>query len=430
MRHEPGLKEDAKNLSLVTGSALVAALLTIGLLANQMRAAPEPERVVRTVQPVVVEVVEIPEVVEPEPAPEPEPVRVPLTGSNRLYGTITTVYGAEFTGYIRWDRNEGSWVDLLDASKPRRKGGSSLSGIRFGHIDRIDDLDRRSARFTLRSGERIVLNSNASDLGTGLRSLVVDEGNGRIAEFDWRDLETIDFEEPGDTPPSESRLYGTLTTRTGMQFTGYVTWDVDEIYSTDVLDGDLDGRRMEIPFGDIRSIERHSSWGARVTLEDGESMILEGTNDVDSSIRNITVSDPALGQVLVQWDDFDMVEFHGTDDEVAATYFDGGARLYGTVTTDRGDRYTGEITWDDDEEFTWEMLNGDIEDIELSIELGNVQSIARHSSGATVTLRDGRTFQLRGSNDLDDGNRGIRIRTDGREYEVDWRDFAEVTFGR
>ena len=316
MRHEPGLKEDAKNLSLVTGSALVAALLTIGLLANQMRAARAPEPVVRTVQSIVVEIVEIPEVVEPEPVVA---VVAPLSGSNRLYGTVTTVYGSEFTGYIRWDRNEGSWVDLLDASKPRRRGGSSVSGIRFGHVDRIDVVDRSSARFTLKSGDEMVLNSRASDLGTQLRSLVVDEGAGNVAEFEWRDLEVIDFSEPGSRGPSESRLFGTLTTRTGAQFTGYITWDVDEIYSTDILDGDLDGRRMEVPFGTIESIERHSSWGARVTLKTGESMILEDTNDVDSSIRNISISDPALGQVLLEWDDFDMVRFHGTDDEAAFT---------------------------------------------------------------------------------------------------------------
>lgn len=423
MRHEPGLKEDAKNLSLVTGSALVATLLTLGLLASQMRAAPD---VAPTVRPIVVEVVSVPE------PPEPRPVvvePVPLTGAQRLYGTVTTVNGAELTGFLRWDRNEGSTVDLLDASKPRRRGGSSISGIRFGHVDAIDVTDRRSARFTLKSGERIELDSNASDLGTGMRALIVDQGDGDVAELQWRDLQRVDFEEPGARKPSENRLHGTLTTRTGMRFTGYVTWDVDEIYSTDVLDGDLDGRRMEIPFGEIHTIERHSSWGARVTLRDGRSMILEDTNDVDASIRNISVSDPALGQVLLHWNDFDVVELHGSRDE-ALTPFDGGRPLHGTVVTRGGDAYTGEITWDDDEEFTWEMLNGDLDDVEFSVEFGNIEFLEKAGSGSVVTLRDGRTFELSGGNDVDRGNRGIRIRTDGREFEVDWSDFAEVRFGR
>jgi hypothetical protein len=429
MRHEPGVKEDAKNLSLVTGSALVAALLTIGLLANRMTAQPEPETVVRTVQPVVVEVVEIPEVVEPEP----EPVvveRVPLTGAQRLYGTVRTQYGKEFTGFIRWDRNEGSTVDLLDATKKRRRGGSSISGIRFGHVDRIDVLDRSSAAFALKSGDRVELHSNASDLGTGLRALVVDEGNGHLAEFQWRDLDQVEFHDPGSAQPSENRIHGTLTTRTGMKFTGYVTWDVDEIYSTDILDGDQDGRRMKIPFADIATIERHSSWGARVTLRSGESMILEDTNDVDSSIRNISISDPALGQVLLHWNEFDMVELHGLDSEGPLVQFDGGARLYGTVVTQGGESYTGEITWDDDEAFTWEMLNGDIDDVEFTIEFGNIERIEKSGSGARVTLEDGRTLELSNGNDVDSGNRGITIRTDGRDFEVDWRDFSEVTFGR
>ena len=45
-----------------------------------------------------------------------------------------------------------------------------------------------------------------------------------------------------------------------------------------------------------------------------------------------------------------------------------------------------------------------------------------------LILKDGRSFELSGSNDVDRGNRGIIIRTDGREYEVDWNDFAEATF--
>lgn len=431
--HEPGLKEDAKNLSVVTGSAILAALVTIGLVANQMTAAPE-QMVVREIQPVVIEVVEVPEVPEiVEPAPEPvvvERVVAPLTGINRLYGTVTTVYGSEFTGYLRWDRNEGSWTDLLDATKPRLRGGSSISGIRFGHVDRIDVLGRDAAMFTLRNGEQMELRGNASDLGSGLRALIVQEASGNSAEFEWRDLESVDFMAPGSTPPAESRLHGTLTTRSGLTFTGYVTWDVDEIYTTDILDGDADGRRMRIPFGEIASIERYSSWGSRVTLNNGDQMILEGSNDVDGSISGIEISDATLGAVKLDWDDFDRVEFHGTNDEVAAANFDGGRLIRGTVETLDGERYSGDIVWDRDETFTWEMLNGDIRGLDFHIEFGNIERIERTSRGAEVTLWDGRSFHLSGSNDVDDGNRGLLIRTDGREFEIDWDHLAEVTFSR
>jgi hypothetical protein len=430
--HEPGLHEDAKNLSVVTGSAILAALITIGLVTNQMVASPD-ETVVREIQPVVIEVVEV---APPEPAPEPvpvvrvEPVRAPLTGINRLYGTVTTVYGSEFTGYIRWDRNEASWTDLLDATKPRYRGGSSQSGIRFGHVDRIDVTGRSSARFTLRNGEQMELTATASDLGTGLRALLVSEADGNVAEFQWRDLESVDFFAPGSTPPAESRMFGTLKTRSGMEFTGYITWDVDEVYSTDILDGDANGRRMRIPFGEIASIERESSWGSRVTLNNGEQFVLEGTNDVDGSISGIEVSDATLGAVKLDWNDFDIVEFHGTNDEVATANFDGGSPLYGTVSTQTGQSYTGEIIWDADEMYTWEMLKGDIRDVAFHVEFGNIASIEKTRRGSLVVLRDGRSFELTGSNDVGRGNRGITIRTDGRDYEVDWGDFGEVTFSR
>ena len=417
MRREPGLKEDTKNLGLIGGSACVAALITAGFLL----ASPSDTR------HVTVRVVEI----EPALTISHVVLETPLSGSNRLYGHVRTVDGGEYTGFIRWDRNEGSWTDFLDANKPTARGGSSISGIRFGHVDQIEVLSRNSARFTLKSGETVDLTARASDLGSGLRALIVDDANGMRAEFEWRDLDVIDFipPPPGERP-REGRLFGTLTTRTGMEFTGYVTWDVDEIYTSDVLDGDLDGDRLKIPFGAIESIERFGPRAALVVLNSGEEMILDGTKDVNSSNAGISLSDAGLGQVKLGWSEFDRVVFHGTDDEAAFMHFDGGARIEGTVVTAGGEELSGEIRWDKDQAFTWEMLNGEIRDVEFKVEFSQIARIAKTRRGAEVTLLDGRVFELSGTNDVDDGNRGIVIDDDGRTREVEWDDFRELRLTR
>ena len=36
---------------------------------------------------------------------------------DRIWGRIYTTSGDVYEGFIRWDRNEGSWVDVLDGSK-------------------------------------------------------------------------------------------------------------------------------------------------------------------------------------------------------------------------------------------------------------------------------------------------------------------------
>jgi hypothetical protein len=411
-RHDPSLGEDARNLTIVAGSAALTALLTIGLLS----AAPTRSVEVRTIERV-----------------QPGSHRVLVsyqTGANRLYGTVLTHDGASVTGYIRWDRNEGSWSDVLDASKPRPRGSASASCIRFGHVQRIDVRSGDEAELTLKSGEHVVLDGRATDLGSGLRALVVEMPGGSVAELGWKDLERVEFAEaPADAPPS-SRLFGTLETRSGLEFTGYVAWDVDEIYTSDVLDGDDEtGERQRIPFGAIATIERESPRSARVTLHDGSTLGLHGTNDVDRSNGGISVSDPALGQVEVDWDGFDRVRFHDEGEEAAFTAFDGGAPLRGTLVTRDGEELVGEIVWDDDESFTWEMLNGEADGVTFDIELGQISSIRRVSDGARVTLRDGRSFTLSGSNDVDGDNRGIVVRNGSGAHEIDWEDFAELRLG-
>ena len=408
---KPEPREDVKNLSVIAVSAAVALILTGGFLSlSLIEDVPEARARVR------IQLV------------EPLADMGPVSGDTRLYGTVVTRHGQPHTGFIRWDRNEGSWSDLLDADKVSEGGRVTQSGVRFGHIHRIEVLNRESALLTMKSGHQTEMNGGATDLGSGLRALLVQQPGQGIQEFDWGDLESVEFQPaPEGLSASEARIFGTLTTRSGEEFTGYVAWDVDEIYTTDILDGEADGVDREIPFGAITSIQREGSRGVRVTLRDGDPLYLTGSNDVDSSNRGISISDPALGQVMVEWRELDIVRFWQPDNDTGYGFFDGGHLIQGTVITESGDEFSGEIAWDNDEAYSWEMLNGDSGAVEFHVEMGQIARLQKTRRGSLVELKDGRTFELTGSNDVDDGNRGITVRTENGAREIEWDEFRELT---
>ena len=379
---------------------------------------------------------------------------------DRLYGIITTDDGDVYEGFIKWDKNEASWVDILDGSKrlerttdrPTRQrrmrlfgleiewdddddgySTTRLSGIRMGHIQRLENTGSNRALLTLRSGQEVELRGGSTDIGNDVRDISVDDGRNTI-DLQWRDIDFIDFTavpRNARAPRSGERLYGTLTTRSGLEFTGYICWDIDEVLAEDILDGDDErGRDREIPFGDIAEIARNNSRSARVVLNSGDELILDGSNDVNSSNRDILVLDPSLGQVRVPWEEFDTVVFERSDYTYSYDRFYTTAPLAGTVESRDGDMFSGEIRWDDDEAYTWEFINGETDGLDFKIELGLVRRIERLSSrAALITLFDGREFELRGSNDVNDENSGIIIvDKDGDERYVDWEDFDRVTF--
>ncbi|HUH14017.1 MAG TPA: hypothetical protein VMK65_12960 [Longimicrobiales bacterium] len=414
-------------------------------------------------------------VATPQDAVSPQEIPSP----DRLYGRITTTDGASFEGFIRWDRNEGSWSDILNGSKQlpvenRRQaerlaqerraapeerertirflglkiswtedGGrrgssyasSASSGLRFGHIRSIEPTGSDRARITLRTGERVELRGGSTDIGTDSRGIEVEDAVRGKVGLDWRDIERVEFmaPPPGARPAhAGERLYGTLRTRRGDEFTGFVAWDVDEIFTTDVLDGEEGGRDREVPFEGIAAIERYSSSAANVRLRNGEAMVLRGSNDVNSSNRGITISDPHLGEVSVGWDEFDVLTFEPVPAQALYDRFDGGRRLRGSVRTADGRTLVGFIRWDNDEEWSWELLDGRSRGVDMDVEFGEIQSIEKASSrSAFVELRDGRTFEMDGSNDVNESNKGIFVTSEGGEtVMVRWSEFRDVVFSR
>ena len=279
---------------------------------------------------------------------------------DRLYGKIVTVDGDEFQGLIRWDKNEACWYDVLDGTKElsreayrserdrRRKysdrghsvelfgvrigsstnwdwSGSAQSGIRMGHIKRMDAIHDDEVKLTLKSGEEVELSGGSTDIGDDIREIIIEDPDEGEVEFVWEDIDYVEFMPSPNKETSRfgERLYGTLTTRRGDEYTGWVTWDIDEVFPDDILDGEDGRRKRKIEFDKIKSIERYSSSGATVYLKNGDKMLLRGTNDVDDDNRGILIADMGFGQVRIPWDEFDRLEFKEPPSKPSYSDFDG-----------------------------------------------------------------------------------------------------------
>lgn len=378
----------------------------------------------------------------------------------RICGVVQTRDGETFEGPIRWDKNEAFWDDMLDATKKRegrygegrrrerhisifglkitwdedRGNDKATSGIQFGYIKTLERRSRNRAILELKDGERITFYGSGTDVGSGVREIIIDDPREGEVELDWDDLDMIEFAEcdPDQITRPETRLYGEVETRRGDKFKGFICWDMDELFYSDILDGEERHRNRKIPFGKIKAIERRSSSSARVYLRNGDKMKLSGTNDVDNGNRGIVILDRDFGRVVVEWDDFDRLEFLDGGDKYLPSYddFEETRPLYGVVYDEDGDSYEGFIRWDDDETYSWELLDGEYRGPEVDVEFSQIAEIEKVSSrSCRVTTKSGNSFKLSGSNDVNDENKGIFVTTeDGEEIELDWYDFDKVIF--
>lgn len=379
-----------------------------------------------------------------------------------LFGTITTESGDRYTGRIRWDKNEGFWDDVLNATKydderyedvrPNRRSRVSIFGLeivtdgafqdwnsssqlRFGHIESIVPRSRGRAVVLLKSGEKVRFEDSGTDIGSDNRGIQVFLPDREVIDLEWGEIEEVGFfPEPEDyriPDPTIERLYGRVVTESGEEYAGFIAWDADEIYSDDILDGEEDGRDRKIAMGTIESITKSGHDACRVRTKSGREMRLDNSNDVDSGLRGIQIQMPNLGQVEVEWDEFESITFTPAPTGLQPTYdrFDGGRPLHGTVIDEDGNSYNGTIVWDNDERYTWEFLDGEADRVQYNVEFAQIKSIARRSSrAAEVTLRDGTVLDLRDSNDVNDECRGIYIQTDGGLEVLEWDEFDRVDF--
>ncbi len=176
-------------------------------------------------------------------------------------------------------------------------------------------------------------------------------------------------------------------------------------------------------FGDIEQIIITGDKRADVVMKSGTTFDVEGySDDVGGKIH---VDDQELGKIELRWDRLESIRFMAAPRDADP----GVTRLHGTVLTDSGE-FQGYIQWDKQECTSDDVLDGETEDGEVDIPMGRIRSIERRSRrGSIVELKDGRSFEMRGSNDVNDDNRGIMVEDPrfGR-VTIPWSEFEKVTF--
>jgi hypothetical protein len=257
-----------------------------------------------------------------------------------------------------------------------------------------------------------------------------------VVDLDTGQIRTIEFLATVPRAAAPNRLYGTVQTRQG-DFSGFIQWDEYDGLGTDELDGRTTDGDVRLRYDTIRSIARHSTDSARVTLLDGRELVLAGTREAGPDNRGIYVDDPRYGRVLVSWKAFERLDFSPGGSGPAYSDFPPGRALAGSVTTRDGRRLSGRLVYDLDESETTETLDAALQGVDYNIPINIITSIVPHGNDrtagrATVILHDAEQLHLELTGDLGERNAGMLIFVDGRarpEY-VPWSDVAQIDFDR
>ena len=266
----------------------------------------------------------------------------------------------------------------------------------------------------------------------------------------------------------ESFIYGKITTFDDEVYEGQIRWGKEEAYWTDMFNAskrDNDNidylsdqelkdlteskhrrnggggnnlwnkwsnneyhydfiHQFSCQFGEIKKIDLKRYKRAMVVMKDDSKIKIsgEGYNDLEA---DIVIYDQKKGRVKLRWSELLMIEFLATPPNLESQL---GKPLFGTVKT-RDGIFVGQIQWDKDERVSSDILDGRNSEGKHKIEFEEIKAIEKMGDGCDITFKDGSDDYLHGSNDVDDGNRGIIVSNPafGRVV-ISWKDFRKVEF--
>ncbi len=233
--------------------------------------------------------------------------RIPKYG-RLLYGTAETRRGESYTGFIKWDDDERLADDILDGES--RNGDQKVP---FENIVSIEK-DRGGSLVTFKSGRDIYMDGS-NDVSNGNRGIIVYEESVGTIEIPWKYFDKLTFEEPPIGPTYRNynmprALQGSVISYDGDKHDGQIIFDMDELWDFEILDGEDDYVKYEIPFRNIKRIIPKNRSFSQIFLRNGMELLLGDTQDVSNSNNGLLIArDPNRKAIRIDWDDIDEIIF-------------------------------------------------------------------------------------------------------------------------
>jgi hypothetical protein len=227
-------------------------------------------------------------------------------GSARLHGTATLRSGDSYTGYLTFDTRRIFTTDSLSGTR-----GDEDWSAPFSTIESLLVEEGSGFRLRVVGGETVALSSLR---GGTLR--ILDPTLGGVQLSLNSRLQEIRFHPPTapatpDTFEPEQRLRGTVTTRDGDRYHGFIRWDNDESGSWEILNGSEAGVTFTIELAKVSRIASDARRRAAVTLRDGRELLLSNSNDVGPGNKGVVIELDGGTFRFVDWLHLDALELEG-----------------------------------------------------------------------------------------------------------------------
>lgn len=224
-----------------------------------------------------------------------------------LYGTVQTVNGP-VSGLIRWDKTK-----FATSSAIYGKSGERTIGIKFNQIKEISKKDQ-GAIITLHSGKQVFL-KNSRDLNNLNRGIIVGSPDGGQAQILWPAFKSVIFHDPEGDPVSYSsfgkprRIYAQAFWNNDRSLRGNCTFDMDEEWNFEMLEGTSNRIHYKIPFSNVASITPQNEKQSNVILKDQRSLTLNSENDVSALNWGLIIWLNNSKYQYLPWEEISKVQF-------------------------------------------------------------------------------------------------------------------------